>query len=88
MYEKIKSIYPDGISKRTEYKNQLGSNELWKRYDYGLQAGAGITFGKYVFRLNYSDGLANISQHSPHVEKNRVIGLTLGYKFKTKNPSP
>jgi len=84
----ISDMYPGGISDRKVYKHQMGSDELWKRYDYGLQAGAGIAFGKYVCGFNYSYGLANISQHSPHVEKNRVIGLTLGYKFKIKEPSP
>lgn len=84
----IIDIYSGGISERNVYKNQFDSNGLWKRLDYGLQAGAGIQFGKYVFELNYSYGLANISRHSPHVEKNRIIGLTLGYKFKTRNPSP
>jgi hypothetical protein len=81
----IIDIYSGGKSERTVYKNHFDSNGLWKRLDYGLQAGAGIQFGKYVFGLNYSYGLANISRHSPHVEKNRIIGLTLGYKFKTSN---
>lgn len=81
----VSDLYPSGISERKEYKRQIGQDGSWKRFDYGLQAGAGVTFDKYVFELNYSYGLANISQYSPHVEKNRIIGLTLGYKFKTRN---
>ena len=81
----ITDVYSGGISARNVYKNQFNSDGPWKSLDYGLQAGAGITFGKYVLGLNYSYGLANISRHSPHVEKNRIIGLTLGYKFKVGN---
>ncbi len=83
----ITNIYSGAMSASNVYENQFNSNGPWKSLDYGLQAGAGITFGKYVFGLNYSYGLANISRHFPHAEKNRIIGLTLGYKFKTRNPA-
>jgi len=71
-----------GVTERKEYKHQIGSDGRWKRFDYGLQAGVGIIIGKFDFGLNYAFGLANISQLSPYVVKNRIIGLTLGYKFK------
>jgi len=77
-----------GVIERREYKQQFGSDGSWKRFDYGLQVGTGIVIGKFDFGLNYAYGLANISQHSPYIAKNRIIGLTLGYKFKTKEPSP
>jgi len=38
-----------------------------------------------VLKLHYSYGLANISQMISIQSKNRAIGLTLGYKFFTKN---
>lgn len=75
----ITNEFSDGVTERKEYKHQMGSDGSWKRFDYGLQAVAGIVIGKFDFGLNYAYGLANISQHSPHVEKNRIIGLTLGY---------
>ena len=77
-----------GVIERKEYEQQFGSDGSWERVDYGLQVGAGIVIGKFDFGLNYAYGLANISQQSPYIAKNRIIGLTLGYKFKTKEPSP
>lgn len=62
--------------------HEIGPGGYWKRVDYGLQAGAGIAISKIVFGLNYAFGLADISQNSINKSKNRVIGLTLGYKFK------
>jgi len=70
------------IIKRNEYRHKMGTDGTWKRFDYGLQAGAGVEINRIVFGLNYSYGLANISQNRDYENKNRIIGLTLGYRFK------
>ena len=51
----------------------------WKRLDYGIQAGIGIIMQRIAFRINYSYGLANIAQYEDFTNKNRVIGISLGY---------
>jgi hypothetical protein len=83
------SVYnwEEGASERKSYSNQMGNESGWKRIDYGLQAGIGMEIQRIVIRLNYSYGLANISQDSSIKSKNRVIGLTLGYKFNYKKTS-
>ncbi len=62
-----------------KHKGKMGNNELWKRLDYGIQAGAGMIVKKMVLRINYSYGLANIAQDTNTKNKNRVFGLTFGY---------
>lgn len=77
--------FSDGIIERKTYNHQIGSNGNWKRFDYGLQAGIGIVYEKFVFGVDYVFGLADISQRNDFKSKNRIIGLTLGYKFRTSN---
>lgn len=60
-------------------KGKMGDNELWKRLDYGIQAGAGMIVKKMVLRINYSYGLANIAQNTGTKNQNRVLGLSFGY---------
>jgi hypothetical protein len=76
--------YSGTVTERKEFKFRIVSEGDWKRFDYGLQLSAGILIGKFDFGLNYAYGLANITKQSTLVKKNRIIGLTVGYKFKTK----
>ncbi len=62
-----------------KHKGKMGDNELWKRLDYGIQAGAGMIVKKMVLRINYSYGLADIAQNTGTKNKNRVLGLSFGY---------
>ena len=62
-----------------DYKGKMGKDEQWKMFDYGLQAGIGVIIQKIAFRINYSYGLANISQYEDSTNKNRVLGISLGY---------
>lgn len=78
----------NGIIERKKYNLQIGSDGNWKRFDYGLQTGIGIVIKKFVFGLDYAFGLADISQSSYFRSKNRIIGLTLGYKFGTSRSHP
>lgn len=54
-----------------------------KRLDFGLTIGAGVEFNALQIGLNYGLGLANISTYADKAS-NRVLGISLGYKFGKK----
>lgn len=55
-----------------------------KRVDYGLIIGAGVELNSVQIGLNYSLGLANISTVTDVKVNNRVLGISIGYKFGKK----
>ncbi len=62
-----------------DYTDEMGKDGQWKRLDYGIQAGGGLIIQKIAFRITYSYGLANIAQYEDTTEKNRTLGISLGY---------
>lgn len=70
------AIVYDGTVVHTGEMNKDGQ---WKRFDCGIQAGIGVLIQRIAFRINYSYGLANIARHENSTNKNRVIGISLGY---------
>jgi hypothetical protein len=54
-----------------------------KRLDFGLTAGAGVEFNSIEIGMSYGLGFANISSYTDGGRKvsNRVLGISLGYKF-------
>jgi hypothetical protein len=60
-----------------------GTEDEFKRLDYGLTAGAGLEFRSFQIGLTYDLGFANISTFTDNGVniKNRVLGLSIGYKF-------
>ncbi|QAR30016.1 PorT family protein [Ornithobacterium rhinotracheale] len=78
--DKTTSIY-DGYT-TTEYK----ASELFKRFDFGLNAGAEYNFVNGLFaEANYTFGLQSFVDDADIDEgeklKNRVFQIGLGYKF-------
>ena len=61
------------------------SNDL-KRLDFGLTAGAGMEINTVQIGLSYNFGLANISANTEigQTINNRVLSLSVGYKFGGK----
>lgn len=57
------------------------NNDMLKRIDFGLMAGAGVQIKSFQIGLNYGYGLANISSSSDMKIRNRVLSLTVGYCF-------
>jgi hypothetical protein len=59
---------------------------IMKRFDYGLNATAGIEMAKLVLGINYGHGLAKLQSGSnssaDDKNKHRVLSLTLGIKLK------
>jgi hypothetical protein len=58
----------------------------FKSLDYGVTAGAGVEINSIQIGLTYGLGLANISPYTDGGNKvnNRVLGLSVGYKFGGK----
>ena len=89
--KKIVNELSGGITERKEYEVKMSNSSDWDKIDYGLIAGLGIQIKRFVLGLNYSFGLANISNDSSsfnYIKKNRVWGLTLGYKINLEKTSP
>ncbi|HEY0609645.1 MAG TPA: porin family protein [Chitinophaga sp.] len=69
-----------------KFKNEVGSNSN-VIYVKPLDAGANVTIGYemdmgLLFSVNYSQGLVNTSPYSYEIEKNRYIGISVGYLLK------
>ena len=58
---------------------------ILKRFDYGLNATAGIEFTKALLSLNYGLGMAKLQSGSNNsaddLNKHRVISVTLGIRL-------
>lgn len=72
-----------------EQKINIGSDKESddiKGFDFGLNFGAGVQFNAITFGLQYGLGLANLSPYTENgtMMKNKVIGISLGYKFVKK----
>jgi len=78
----------DGEVVSKEEDVRWGSDEEadLKKMDFGLTVGAGIELNSLQMGLTYSLGLANISPYSENGYKisNRVLGISIGYKFGGK----
>lgn len=70
-----------GISGSTESDVEWGEDGDYERLDYGLTFGAGVEFGKFTVGASYELGLADISPSSYVETNNRVVAISLGYKF-------
>lgn len=62
------------------------SDDDLKRFDYGLIFGTGVEINSIQIGLSYGLGLANISSEFSNGKKikNRVLGISAGYKFGGK----
>jgi hypothetical protein len=84
---KSKSEYTeDGETDTEEEDLSFGSDENeddLKSLDYGLTAGIGIELNSIQIGVTYNLGLANISIDTEDSYKinNRVLGISVGYKF-------
>jgi len=78
----------DGVSLTVKETLKWGSGaeDHYRRLDYGLIVGAGVAINSIEVGLTYGLGLANISAETDNGAKvnNRVLGITVGYKFGTK----
>lgn len=71
----------EGISGQIKPEVDFFSDNIAKRFDFGLGLGVGVEFGKFGVGLGYDLGLANISQNKDAKLRNMNAYLTVGYKF-------
>ena len=64
-----------------EWGSDIESSNF-KRMDFGLIMGAGVELNSIQIGLNYSLGLANILPQNNVKFRNRVLGISFGYKFR------
>jgi len=65
-----------------------GERDQLNRLDYGLNIGGGIQFHRFQLDCTYGVGLRNIASYNGDGGvslKNRVLGLTLGFRFENIN---
>lgn len=62
------------------YDKEFGDLGL-KRFDSGLSFTIGLEFGKFQVGAFYQLGLVNLNQNNVIKTKNRVFGLSLGYRL-------
>ncbi len=79
----------DGETETEEEDVEWGSDKEkddLKRLDFGLTMGGGVEINSIQIGLTYALGLANISSYTDYGTKinNRVLGLSVGYKFGGK----
>ncbi len=79
----------DGDSGTDTYTIKWGSdadNDDLKRFDLGLNVGAGVEIKSMLVGINYGLGLANISSYTDggNKAKNRVLAISFGYKLGGK----
>ncbi len=68
----------------TSYEENAGYGQL-KKFDYGLNALAGLDFGKFMLSANYGLGLVKInsgaSNKADDSNKHRVVSVSVGVKL-------
>ena len=74
----------DGVTTSQEIDIEWGSDidSDFKRMDFGLIVGTGVELNSIQIGLNYSLGLANILPQNNVKFRNRVLGISFGYKFR------
>lgn len=72
------------IDEEINVKWGSGDDDDFKRLDYGLTVGVGVEKKSVQVGLTYSLGLANISTTNGTKTKNRVLGISIGYRFGGK----
>ena len=69
-----------GLLMKAEYAG-VDLKDGLKGTDFGLNVGAGVTFGKLSVDARYSMGLSNINDGGNGEIKNNVIQVSLGYQL-------
>ena len=82
----INRIKVEGFGQTENEEEEITfDDDGFERLDYGLTFGAGAEFKGFILGASYDLGLANISDDSDATIQNRVIKITLGYRFGWDN---
>ncbi|MCL1821946.1 MAG: PorT family protein [Prolixibacteraceae bacterium] len=60
---------------------KFGSDKDLKALDFGVNAGVGYQYEKIFFKLQFNQGLSNLSNESSYKMKNQNIAVSVGYFF-------
>ena len=64
-----------------KYDVKFGRKQHYKRLDFGLSLGAGIEIKSFLLEFSYNLGVKDFTEGGIGVMKNRVLNLSVGYKF-------
>lgn len=78
---KGKGKYESGDEKETSTL-KFGPDKNLKRMEFGLNFGGGIEINSFLFGLNYGLGLTNTTQQEGVKTNNRVLSVSVGYRFR------
>lgn len=80
-----REVNVDGDMISEDRRIDFGSsdNDDLKRFDFGINLGAGIEISDFVLGANYGIGLVNVLPNSVNGSKatNRVLSISVGYMF-------
>jgi len=81
----IVKVEHEGETKSVEKDIEWGEDDNPNRLDYGLNIGLGAEYKSFIFNVNYSYGLADLSPNPSNGldVTNRVFSLSFGYIIKT-----
>jgi len=72
----------DGIEIDDVPQVKFGSKEgEIKPFDFGVNVGVGYQYDKIFFKLQYNQGLINISNDRDYTDRNMNVALSVGYFF-------
>ncbi len=71
-----------GETEENQFDIEWGDEDRpFKRWDYGLQVGAGVEIGRLQLGAGYQYGLANISMNEEANVKHRIWSFSVGYRL-------
>ncbi|MDR2954790.1 MAG: PorT family protein [Prevotella sp.] len=70
-----------GKVKSGDEKVNIFHDDRFKRFDFGLGAGVGVEYNKFVLKGGYDFGLLNVSDMKGVKARNQNAYLTIGYHF-------
>ncbi|WP_214070277.1 outer membrane beta-barrel protein [Mucilaginibacter sp. dw_454] len=73
------TVYHGGFGDHSADPTYAGN--YYKNPDYGVNFIAGLVLQKYLVDVQYGLGLGNLSYSDTNTLKNRVISVSVGYKF-------
>lgn len=71
-----------GKSKYGSFKYDTFSKDIAKKFDCGMNFGAGLEWKKFCFGLGGEYGMVNIMEEGNSKAETRNFAISLGYKFK------
>ncbi|MCQ2975838.1 MAG: PorT family protein [Bacteroidales bacterium] len=75
-----KAKFKDDNGNTTDHKT-FKSDGTYKRFDFGLNFGAGVDIDQFYFGMGYDLSLLNLTDNTRYKQKNGVLMFNVGYNF-------